>query len=260
MITNEREYRIARADYRRFEEQLAAPPAESHEAEVHPLFASAGPAILKQQLEDLRAEIREYEELRSGAKRLWRVSRLEEMPQILIESRIANGLTQRELGEMLGIKEQAVQRYEENRYGGSSFDRIIQVGHALGLHFNVSASLEAQIASISDIGSTISFGITPVEVSSAVPLSDRILQTAKTLHSGWKLSGLSNQVSTSNWKSAANRYVSDEFVQIAPAVSGVDSANHLISGESHFGPAFLAWPLESNQRLPDVQLASEAVR
>jgi len=138
MITNEREYRIARAELRRFEEELSKPRLVAEQPGVHPALVAATPAILNQQLEDLRAEVREYEELRSGIHRSWEFSDLGSLPQVLIESRIARGLTQRELADELKLREQAIQRNEDNRYAGASFGRMV---HVAGMLVSLSMSL-----------------------------------------------------------------------------------------------------------------------
>lgn len=168
MITNEREYRIARADLRRFEEELSKPRVVAEQPGVHPAFVAATPAILNQQLEELRAEIREYEDLRSGIHRSWEFSDLGSLPQVLIESRIARGLTQRELADELKVREQAIQRYEDNRYAGASFERITDVVGALGLYVNVVVSLDPQVTSVapSDIFTPSSLGASWAPVSS----------------------------------------------------------------------------------------------
>jgi transcriptional regulator with XRE-family HTH domain len=42
--------------------------------------------------------------------------RIEDLPKVLIQKRISLSMTQRELAEKLGIKEQMVQRYESTAY------------------------------------------------------------------------------------------------------------------------------------------------
>ena len=56
-----------------------------------------------------------------------------ELPRALIQSRIALGLSQKELAERLGLKEQQIQRYEATEYAGASVQRIQEVIQALGL-------------------------------------------------------------------------------------------------------------------------------
>jgi ribosome-binding protein aMBF1 (putative translation factor) len=88
---------------------------------------------LRSQLDDLQAQIEEYEALRSGSRRARELRSLEEIPRALIEARIAAGLSQRELARALGIKEQQVQRYEATEYASASLARVITVARALGV-------------------------------------------------------------------------------------------------------------------------------
>jgi HTH-type transcriptional regulator / antitoxin HigA len=54
-----------------------------------------------------------------------------DLPELLVEERKRLGLTQRQLAEMLGIKEQQVQRYEATRYQSASLQRLGEVATAL---------------------------------------------------------------------------------------------------------------------------------
>src|ERR1700680_1378409 len=101
MITNEREYRTARAELRRFEADLHASEAVVEPPDVDPMFAGAIPNVLSDQLEELRNEIRLYEDLRVGKHRIWQIDDLAQLPDVLIAARIARGLNQRELADTL---------------------------------------------------------------------------------------------------------------------------------------------------------------
>ena len=45
----------------------------------------------------------------------------------MIQARIARGLTQKELAQKLGLKEQQIQRYEASSYAKASLARINQI-------------------------------------------------------------------------------------------------------------------------------------
>jgi HTH-type transcriptional regulator / antitoxin HigA len=53
------------------------------------------------------------------------------LPEVLVEERKRLGLTQRQLAEKLGIREQQVQRYEATRYQSASLQRLIEIADAL---------------------------------------------------------------------------------------------------------------------------------
>jgi ribosome-binding protein aMBF1 (putative translation factor) len=133
MIKNEREYRITRAQASKFEHALSQLAAPEGAAELHPLIQKAQKDALQSQLDELREQIAEYEALRSGQQAVISLDSLEELPQAFIQARIAAGLTQRELAERLGLKEQQIQRYEATEYASADLSRVNEVARALGL-------------------------------------------------------------------------------------------------------------------------------
>ena len=132
MIKNEREYRITKGHVKKFRSALAMFAADT-DTKVHPRLRQAQADALRSQLADLEAELREYESLRSRKRRIIRAETFEDFPRVLIQARVALGLTQRELAERLGLKEQQVQRYEATNYASASLSRIAEVVAALGL-------------------------------------------------------------------------------------------------------------------------------
>ena len=141
MIENERQYNITRAQLRRLEQTLERAKASGPGADVNPLLQRAQAAGLASQVEDLRRELRDYEDLRSGATSAISLTSLGNLPETLIKARVAAGMTQRALGEALGLKEQQVQRYETTRYAGASLRRVLEVASALGLSLLAPAML-----------------------------------------------------------------------------------------------------------------------
>jgi transcriptional regulator with XRE-family HTH domain len=134
MITNERQLQISKAQADRFRKSLHALEAGSLDAtNLHPLIKRAQIDAVRSQLQDLLAEIRDYETLRSGQVSSIEVDSLGELPDGLVRARIAAGLTQRELAERLGLREQQIQRYEATRYHGVSFGRMVDVADAIGI-------------------------------------------------------------------------------------------------------------------------------
>ena len=134
MIKNERQYRVTKAQADKFRRALdGLGKRTSPETQVHPLLQKAQEDALRSQLADLRAEIEEYEILRSGQRSVLALDSLEELPQALIKARIASGLSQRELAAQLGIKEQQMQRYEATGYAHASLSRVMAVARTLGI-------------------------------------------------------------------------------------------------------------------------------
>lgn len=131
MIANERQYRITRAAAERFEQALNKDGEQP--SDLDPRLQQAMWDGIESQLEELREQLAEYEALRSGRIAVLELSSLGELPEALIRARIASGLSQKQLAERLGMKEQQLQRWEATRYAGISLDRIQAVAEAMGV-------------------------------------------------------------------------------------------------------------------------------
>ena len=134
MIANEYQYNLTKAQAAKFDRALKQLQTQSgSDNSIHPLLRTAEQNALQGQLETLKAGMAEYEALRSGKRKSFSAESLEELPGVLIKARIASGLTQKQLAEKLGLKEQQIQRYEATGYSSASLKRVNQVVHALGL-------------------------------------------------------------------------------------------------------------------------------
>ena len=134
MITNERQYRITKSEAERFRIALQ----EFNELElikqgIDPIIIGAQRRGLEQQLLELETELAGYERLKSGTIKQHEPSRITEIGERLIEARIATGLSQKMLGERLGMREQQIQRYETKRYRTANLARVAEVAEALQL-------------------------------------------------------------------------------------------------------------------------------
>ena len=130
MITNERQYRISKAQLKRFEDDLAAQGSPA--ADVDPRLHRAMRDALASEANELRAQLKRYEQLRDGAITGRELDSLRELPTALIEARIAAKLTQQALADRLGVAEQQVQRWEATAYAGVGLDRLQDIADALG--------------------------------------------------------------------------------------------------------------------------------
>lgn len=140
MITNERQYRITKAQLKRFDEDLLAHDARTPTADVDPRLHQAMRDALVSEADELRAQLEHYEQLRDGAITGRELDSLRELPTALIEARIAAKLTQRALADRLGIAEQQVQRWEATGYAGVGLERLQDVADALGSRIRESVS------------------------------------------------------------------------------------------------------------------------
>ena len=141
MIKNERQYRLTKAQAQKFELALAEVLSQTPPAGMSPILHKAQLDALQSQLTDLRREIDEYEALRTGRAAVSVAGSFDDLPMALIRARIASGLSQKELAERLGVKEQQVQRYEATEYSSASLARVRAVISALGVNVREEVSL-----------------------------------------------------------------------------------------------------------------------
>ncbi len=134
MITNERQYRITRKKAQDFAHAIEEFDAGSNSrSDLHPRLVQAEREAMESQLADLREELDDYERLKSSQVSVISVGSFEELADGLIRARIARGLSQRALAQLLELKEQQIQRYEVERYASASFQRLCQIARALEL-------------------------------------------------------------------------------------------------------------------------------
>jgi HTH-type transcriptional regulator / antitoxin HigA len=143
MITNERQYKITRNQLKKIEEAIDSFDAEKVIAGVKSKsLAKAQIDALLSEKENLVNQILQYETLKSGTVGQFRASTLKELPSILISARIAKNLSQNELAECVGIKEQQIQRYEAEQYASASLTRLAKIARALELNISEIAEFE----------------------------------------------------------------------------------------------------------------------
>jgi ribosome-binding protein aMBF1 (putative translation factor) len=141
VIKNEKQYRITKAQVRRFEDALAEMAGQARPARITPRLWAAQREAAESQLRELRAEVEEFERLHVGKGREVMLEGVGDLPKTLIRARIAAGMTQEGLARRLGIKPQQVQRYESTEYESASFAKVLKVVEALGLRMPKPARL-----------------------------------------------------------------------------------------------------------------------
>lgn len=129
MIKNERQYRITKKQLARFESAVSGQSAAGDDDGLGSLCRDAVSA----QVSDLASQIAEYEALRSGSATAGDFAGIDTLPTLLIRKRIALGMTQQDLAQRLGMKEQQIQRYEADDWATASLKRLTEVADAVGL-------------------------------------------------------------------------------------------------------------------------------
>jgi HTH-type transcriptional regulator / antitoxin HipB len=133
MIQNERQYKVTKAKLKDLEQNLSTLLENPELAtNTHPRLMRMQSTALEHQIQVMYGEITEYENLKDGKVRIT-IDRLSELPIALIKARISAGMTQGELADTIGIKEQQIQRYEANHYQAVGFDRLLEIAKVLSI-------------------------------------------------------------------------------------------------------------------------------
>lgn len=133
MIKNERQLGVSNKRAEEIRATIADLKSRPIDPDLHPRLRSVELAALTSQLADIESEIEDFKMLVESPPATIVAESLRELPRSLIRARIAAGLTHRALASRLGLKEQAIQRYEATDYASASFERLTQVADALGV-------------------------------------------------------------------------------------------------------------------------------
>lgn len=139
MIQNRRQYNVTKSKVRRLEDALGATevPKERMPARVYRAMIAG----IESLIEELRVELREYDELEQAAE--LHLESVEKLPEVLIKARVARGYTQKDLAERLKLKPQQIQKYEATRYRSVSFRRLVDIMKALDLDLQADIPLKS---------------------------------------------------------------------------------------------------------------------
>jgi DNA-binding XRE family transcriptional regulator len=141
MIYNERQLKITKSRLEGFKDSLAQLKVSKRPEDIDPLLWKAEQDAIKSTIEELEGEIKDYERLKAGKVRSVKVASFDDVPRALVQARIAQGYTQKDLAEKLGVREQQVQHDEEILYSSASLSRLKRVAEVLGLEVEGRAKL-----------------------------------------------------------------------------------------------------------------------
>ena len=134
MIFNERQYITTKARINEFVQAVAKLENSDDSPDANQkLRQQVHLDALNSQIEELQAELTEYESLKTGNIKGVTINSFEEWPEVLIKARIARGWSQEQFASILEVHPQQIQRDESTRYAGSSLRKIIAIQKALGI-------------------------------------------------------------------------------------------------------------------------------
>jgi HTH-type transcriptional regulator / antitoxin HigA len=126
-ILNHRDYRLAKARRAQLERATSAKAVVDGIAELPAALSATRIESLRTELKRINMEIETYEDLRARSPDSMESIEADELGLLPILVRIARKLSQKEFAELLGMKEQQVQRYERDRYAGISLERFQRI-------------------------------------------------------------------------------------------------------------------------------------
>ena len=138
MIKNERQYKITKSQLSKLEAALPISPTQN----LPPKLRKAAVAGIQSQIDDLRAELQEYDALKSNQIDQLHLLSLTGLGELLVKTRIARGYTQAQLASKLNLKHQQIQKYEASGYASASLHRISDIMQALNI--DIRAQIELQ--------------------------------------------------------------------------------------------------------------------
>ena len=128
MIFSDKQLNISKAALKELKQSLSTTEQDTQgEGWLNKLGADA----LRSQITEIDSDIAEYELLKSGQIAYAKTCSLSELPRVLVQARIAQGLSQSDLAAKLDMKPQQVQRYEATLYQSASLARLIEVANVL---------------------------------------------------------------------------------------------------------------------------------
>ncbi len=134
MIKNNKQLEVSKNRLQEFQSALSD---NLNSEQANPILHKAQIDAVKSNIETLSEEIETYESLKKGGICHVKGGNIYELARILIQTRLAKGMTQAELGEEIGIDQQQIQRYEANDYESTSLARIFDIVDALDVSIDL---------------------------------------------------------------------------------------------------------------------------
>lgn len=129
-------------------------------------------AGMEAQVEELNEEVRVYEALKTGHLTSIHVDDITEIYKVIIQGRIARGLTQKQLAEKLDVAEQQIQRWEATDYESISSANLRQVLDVLRINIPIG---RVSLMPMSVAGAE-KFDLKGIDVQQVQQAKDRVLQ------------------------------------------------------------------------------------
>ena len=128
MIKTDRQLRHTEKEMDRFEAALKEQPK------------GASRDALQSVLDDMREDVADYAALKRGDLSRARSTSPYGLPEVIIRTRIARGLSQSDLAEKVGVAPQQIQRWEADDYESINAARLLEIADVLGVRLHAAAA------------------------------------------------------------------------------------------------------------------------
>jgi DNA-binding XRE family transcriptional regulator len=127
MIENDLQLRVTKTKLAEFKNTLQNLEHDKLDLSAKSVRRNAVLSLIAELEEDIQA----FEHLRGSQVDILNLGNLEELPNQLIQARVARGFTQAQLAAKLKMKPQQIQRYEASKYASASLARVLEVARVL---------------------------------------------------------------------------------------------------------------------------------
>ncbi|WP_433942227.1 helix-turn-helix domain-containing protein [Brevundimonas diminuta] len=132
MIKNQRQYKATVKQIAHFRANLEALPVPNPDDSPRDVRRkNSSRRAMESMLKTMERQVAEFEAISQGDMSRIMLNGLHDLPKALIQTRIARGMSQRDLADILGVKAQQVQRWEHEDYDRITFSRLEEVADAL---------------------------------------------------------------------------------------------------------------------------------
>lgn len=137
MIKNEKQYKVSKKLLDEIIDEINRVKAQLNQNIKHKIFLDSVQGFK----EDVEKEISDYEKLKTSKSTILKERSIRDLPNIIIEYKIANHLTHKKFSKLLGLKEQQLQRYEAESFKSVSFQNLIKFLNLIQLDLKIKKSV-----------------------------------------------------------------------------------------------------------------------
>ena len=139
MIKNQKQLAFSKEQIEKFEKTLIE--IEETKGDKNPILFKLEKDALNSLLNDLKTEVEEFENILNKQITSFTNLTLKDLPKMLIYCRLAEGISQTDLGKRMGKTQQQINRHENSDYQSTSLARIIEIVDSLKVNLKIDVTI-----------------------------------------------------------------------------------------------------------------------